>query len=43
MLDKVISKVFDRIERILILNNEGKGRNDLVETKWGKEHADIKN
>ena len=41
-LNKVIDKVFDRIERVLILINEDKGGNDLLETKRGKEHANIK-
>ena len=34
-LDDVITKVFDRIKRVLVLINEAKGGNDLVETKKG--------
>ena len=41
-LDDVITKVFDRIKRVLVLINEGKGGNDLVETKRGVAHDDIK-
>ena len=41
-LDDVITKFFDRIKRVLVLINEGKGGNDLVETKRGVEHVDIK-
>ena len=41
-LDDVITKVFDRIKRVLVLINEGKGGNDLVEAERGVEHVDIK-
>ena len=41
-LDDSITKVFDRIKRVLVLINEGNGANDLVETKRGVAHDDIK-
>ena len=41
-LDDIIPKVYDRIKRVLVLINEGKGGNDLVETKRGIAHDDIK-
>ena len=34
-LDKIILKVFKRLEKVLCLINEGQGSNDLVETKRG--------
>ena len=40
-LGPVIVKVFDCLEKVVILINEGEGGNDLVETKRGKKHADI--
>ena len=41
-LDDCICKIFNRLERVLILTNEGEGGNDLVESKRGKSNKDIK-
>ena len=35
-LDDMITKVFNRLRNVLVLIVEGKGKNDLVETKRGK-------
>ena len=40
-LDTMIAKVCKRIEKVLVLIIEGKGKNDLVETKRGKKFADL--
>ena len=40
-LDTMIAKVCKRIEKVLVLIVEGKGKNDLVETKRGKKFADL--
>lgn len=41
-LDDVIIRVFDKIKRVLIFIIKGNGENDLVKTKRGVEHADVK-
>ena len=41
-LDDSIGKVFNHLERVLILINEGGGGNDLVKSKRGKANKDIK-
>ena len=41
-LNSTISKVFDRLERVLVLINEGRGGNDLVETNRGPKFVGIK-
>lgn len=41
-LDRVISNVFTRLQIAVCLINTGDGGNDLVETKRGIKHADIK-
>ena len=38
-LDKMITSVFKRLRRVLVLIIEAKGKNDLVETKRGKKFA----
>ena len=35
-LDDMITRVFDRLRNVLVLIAEAKGKNDLVETKRGK-------
>ena len=40
-LDDMIEKVCKRIQKVLVLIVEGKGKNDLVETKRGKKFADL--
>ena len=40
-LDGMIEKVCKRIQKVLVLIVEGKGKNDLVETKRGKKFADL--
>ena len=40
-LDKVIEKVFERLQKVLVLIAEAKGKNDLVETKRGKKFQDL--
>ena len=40
-LDCMIEKVCNRIQKVLVLIVEGKGKNDLVETKRGKKIADL--
>ena len=35
-LDDMITKVFNRLRNVLVLIDEAKGKNDLVETKRGK-------
>ena len=41
-LNNVISKVFDRLEKVFSLINEGKGSNDLVESKHGLKYERLK-
>ena len=41
-MNNVMSKVFDRIKRVLALINEGGGGNDLVESKWGIKYEKLK-
>ena len=41
-LGPVIVKVIDCLENMFILINEGEEGNDLVKTKRGKQHEDIK-
>ena len=41
-LDRVISNVFKRLEKVICLINEGDGGNDLVESKRGIKHEDMK-
>ena len=36
-LSNVLTKVFDRLQKVLCLIVEGRGKNDLVETKRGKK------
>ena len=38
-LNDIISKVFGRLQKVLVLVVEGKGSNELVETKRGKQHV----
>ena len=42
-LDTMIAKVCKRIEKVLVLivEGKGKGKNDLVEAKRGKKFADL--
>ena len=40
-LDDMIEKVCKQIQKVLVLIVEGKGKNDLVETKRGKKFADL--
>ena len=37
MLDRSIQNVFNRLKKVLVLIIEGKGSNELVETKRGKQ------
>ena len=40
-LDFMIEKVFKRLQKVLVLIVEAKGKNDLVETKRGKKFANL--
>ena len=40
-LDQTISDVVNILEKVLCLTNEGKGGNDLVETKRGTKDKDL--
>ena len=40
-LDNVIASVFKRLQKVLVLIIEAKGKNDLVETKRGKKFVDL--
>ena len=41
-LDRCITNVFTRLEKVICLINEGDGGNDLVETKRGTKYSDMK-
>ena len=41
-LNNVISKVFDRLEKVLCLINDGWGSNNLVENKRGLKYEGLK-
>ena len=41
-LDRQITNVFKRLEKLLCLINEGEGGNDLVELKRGKKNRNLK-
>lgn len=38
-LDGIINKVYGRLKKVLVLVVDGKGSNELVETKRGKQHV----
>ena len=38
-LNDIINKVFGRLKKVLVLVVEGKGSNELVESKRGKQHV----
>ena len=40
-LNRCISNIFIRLEKVICLVNEGDGGNDLVETKRGIKHSDM--
>ena len=40
-LDEMITKVYKRLKKVLVLIAEARGKNDLVETKRGKKFQDL--
>ena len=37
----MITRVFNRLHKVLVLIAEAKGKNDLVETKRGKKNTEL--
>ena len=40
-LNTMITSVFKQLKNVLVMINEAKGKNDLVETKRGKKFRDL--